>query len=687
VSQEILTQALKFATAGISVVPVANDGSKRPGIDSWKKYQERQPEANDLMRWFSKPQDGLGLICGKVSGNLEMLELEGRAVAEGIHEQAADIAAASGLADIWKTINDGYIEVTPSGGLHWLYRISDGEVPGNTKIARRPGENGGVEVLVETRGEGGFVIVAPSAGAIHPSGGAWKILHGSPESIPTLTMAEREALHAIFHAFDSMPQVEAIKHEIAPSNDGTLSPGDDYNQRVQWEQILEPLGWKKVFTAKGTTYWRRPGKETGISATTGRNGGDNLFVFTTSTTFEAEKPYSKFAAFAHLEHQGDFRAAARELRKMGFGGIAMATPVLSSPALITPLDEEGNPKPESSWIPHEMDWEDDGQDIQPTIFRREDGNAVFYPGKINALFGESESGKTWVALAAVVEQLMEGNPVFYLDFEDSRHGIRSRLKALGIEQSHLRTFRYSNPDDAFDVAVRDFLQVALEESKPTLVVVDGVNAAMNLMGLDLEKNKDATYFSQMVLRPLRNFGAAVVTIDHVTKSKDSRGNYAIGAQAKRADIDGCAIAVEMVMPFGRGGSGELRLKVTKDRPGFVRAICLEATQLGTVHLASNGDGVGIHFAGATPEAMPDKREIVRSAVLKYMKSHRTEMTQNQILMSEEIPHRTDAVKAALMSLAHDGLLGYREKGRAKLFTWLRDNEGDEPWQPLNSVSI
>ncbi len=214
-SQEILTQALKFATAGISVVPVATDGSKRPGIDSWKKYQERQPEASELMRWFAKPQDGLGLICGKVSGNLEMLELEGRAVAEGIHEQAADIAAASGLGDIWKTINAGYIEVTPSGGLHWLYRISDGEVPGNTKIARRPGENGGVEVLVETRGEGGFVIVAPSAGTVHPSGGAWKILHGSPETIPTLTMAERDTAGAVNHALGGGPANDiAMTHRL-----------------------------------------------------------------------------------------------------------------------------------------------------------------------------------------------------------------------------------------------------------------------------------------------------------------------------------------------------------------------------------------------------------------------------------------------------------------------------------------
>jgi hypothetical protein len=40
-----------------------------------------------------------------------------------------------------------------------------------------------------------------------------------------------------------------------------------------------------------------------------------------------------------------------------------------------------------------------------------------------------------------------------------------------------------------------------------------------------------------------------------------------------------------------------------------------------------------------------------------------------------------------MSLAHDGCLSFREKGRAKMFTWVRDEEGDQPWENLNSVSI
>jgi len=85
-------------------------------------------------------------------------------------------------------------------------------------------------------------------------------------------------------------------------------------------------------------------------------------------------------------------------------------------------------------------------------------------------------------------------------------------------------------------------------------------------------------------------GAAVVTIDHVTKSKDTRGNYAIGAQAKRADINGAAILVEVEMPFGRGMRGELTLKVTKDRPGHVRAHSKEAKFAGTVFIDSTVEG-------------------------------------------------------------------------------------------------
>jgi putative DNA primase/helicase len=183
-SNEILTTALRFAAAGICAVPVATDGSKRPGLPAWTTYQKRLPTPDELMGWFGKKQDGVGIICGSVSGNLEMLELEGRAVAKKLHVELRQIFESSEHGHLWTKLVNGYMETTPSGGIHWLYKISDAKVPGNQKIAQAAGEDGGC--LAETRGEGGFVITAPSGGKCHPSGKAWQISAGSIENIPSI---------------------------------------------------------------------------------------------------------------------------------------------------------------------------------------------------------------------------------------------------------------------------------------------------------------------------------------------------------------------------------------------------------------------------------------------------------------------------------------------------------------------
>ena len=330
-SNPVLEAALEFNKWGCSVVPASMDGSKRPAVD-WKEFQSSRAGEVQIRAWFQPHTGatGVGVITGKVSGNLEMLEMEGRAVVDGLLDEAKELAINSGLGDIWNVMINGYSEMTPSGGIHWLYRIVDEDVPPNTKIAKRPSDSGGIEVLVETRGEGGFVITAPSHGTVHPSGGAWKMLRGSPETIPSISWEERESLHLIFGLLDKMPTADSLIESSTPkvADDGRVKAGDDYNAKTDWNEILIPLGWKRLFTSKGVTYWRRPEKDIGISATTGRNEADNLYVFTTSSVFEAEKPYSKFSAFTLLKYgslsQENFRSAASHLRQLGFGSIAVA---------------------------------------------------------------------------------------------------------------------------------------------------------------------------------------------------------------------------------------------------------------------------------------------------------------------------------------------------------------------------
>jgi hypothetical protein len=681
---DILLTALEFANQGISVVPVATDGTKRPGIASWKQYQETRPTTAELMTWFADAQ-GVGVICGKVSGNLEMLELEGRAVADKMHLDLKEMAGNAGLGEVWDRINNGYVEMTPSGGIHWLYRI-DGEVPGNTKLARKPGDEDKVEVLAETRGEGGFVIVAPTNGTCHPSGGAWTMLVGSAKSIPTLTVAERQGLHQLFATFDCVPKVEFVTEELAPKG-VNLTPGDDYNAKVTWEQVLEPLGWKKVYTNKaGVTSWRRPGKSEGISATTNHAGNDKFFCFSSSTQFEPERSYSKFAIFTLVEHQADFTASARALRSQGYGEARKELTSLEvhSPSLVQLHDEEGNIK-ESSWIPKEIGESELEEEEPPSMLRREDGNCLLYAGKINAIFGESESGKTWIALEAIRQELEKNNIVFYLDFEDSARSILNRLKTLRVKQDKFKMFRYANPDEPLGEGIGEIMRTQIMAYLPTLIVVDGVNAAMNLLGLDLEKNKDATHFSQKVLKPLRIGGAGILTIDHVTKSKDNRGNYAIGAQAKRADIDGAAFAVSVALPFGRGIDGALDITCTKDRPGFVRAICPDAKTVGVANLKSLPDGgIAVSISGGTVKL--STRESKMEAVSDLLAKVGYEMGRNQIaehLRTEGIPISNDELKFVLETLVSTGFVTYRKDGQKFLFGHQEQYFANDvkPWTP------
>jgi hypothetical protein len=96
------------------------------------------------------------------------------------------------------------------------------------------------------------------------------------------------------------------------------SIADDYCSSVSWADILQPHGWRFLDAdpdADGSR-WLHPAATSSCSATV-RNGC--LFVYSPNTPFEVTessqpKGYTKFRAYAVLEHGGDMKAAARALK-------------------------------------------------------------------------------------------------------------------------------------------------------------------------------------------------------------------------------------------------------------------------------------------------------------------------------------------------------------------------------------
>src|SRR4051794_16183295 len=115
----MLTAALAAYDAGLCVVPTLVDGTKAPA-GKWKQWQTERPPRGQVERWYANGHPGLGVLCGKVSGGLEMLELEGRAVDDGMWDTFLARCDQAGLSELIDRIIDGYGEKTPSSGVHLL---------------------------------------------------------------------------------------------------------------------------------------------------------------------------------------------------------------------------------------------------------------------------------------------------------------------------------------------------------------------------------------------------------------------------------------------------------------------------------------------------------------------------------------------------------------------------------------
>lgn len=283
---------------------------------------------------------------------------------------------------------------------------------------------------------------------------------------------------------------------------------------------------------------------------------------------------------------------------------ALAPSLSGNPAAAPPGDTAEATRPErTTWWPALLAERAAAaaEQVEPTTLCRDDGRSLFYSGKVNGLIGESESGKSWVLFWALAQAVQAGRRCLLLDFEDSAGGIHQRMKALGCTDDELGRLWYANPDEALGIAQAADLGEALAEGFD-VIGFDGVNAAMTLLGYDINSNTDATKFNRRVLKPLAATGAAVVTVDHLPKNAEQRGKGGIGAQAKRAMMDGCCLSVEVVEPFGKGQDGILKLKVDKDRPGAVRGVSAGSVLAGKVYVFSQGEAITIQVAA--PDLRP-----------------------------------------------------------------------------------
>lgn len=225
--------------------------------------------------------------------------------------------------------------------------------------------------------------------------------------------------------------------------------------------------------------------------------------------------------------------------------------------------------------------------VQPSVFRRTDDQALMYPGRVNMLFGSSESAKSWIMLEVCRQEIASNGRALYVDFEDEPVETLARLFALGSSPDDLRgnSFSYIRPeapmadmqrnrwgkDESTDEGMANYaaFQQALEETEPTLIVLDGMTVLYGLHGLDTNDSTSTDVITSWLKSLTANGRRTVVVIDHTGKAPE-RGSLPIGSQHKQAMVQGSMIQAWMVDQPMPGAKGQVELIVVKDRPGHVR---------------------------------------------------------------------------------------------------------------------
>lgn len=300
-SKEIKDKAQEYLKAQLSVIPTKED--KRPALPTWTPYQSQRIKEDEVDALFNTAK-GIGIICGAISGGLEVIDVDTKHDTTGSLWEELRALIEDNLPELYSRL---VIAQTKSGGYHIYYRCSS--IAGNLKLSTKKNR----EVLVETRGEGGYVIAPPTP--------KYTYIQGDPGNIPTITPEDRDILFSISKSFN---ELEEIKPKVNTTTSTTynstgLSPFEDYNQRGDIVGLLKSKGWRVVNQKGERINLLRPGSTDSKTSGNYHTGLRVLRVFSSSTEFNPNKGYSPSQVFSLLECNGDNKLTYRRLLDLGYG--------------------------------------------------------------------------------------------------------------------------------------------------------------------------------------------------------------------------------------------------------------------------------------------------------------------------------------------------------------------------------
>jgi hypothetical protein len=479
----------QYKASGLHVLPI----SMPPKIPAIPEGTSWKPDAKNYHpeRWRF---NGSGAIaCGTYSGNIEVIDFDTKHTTRDLMTEYFDEGGEE-LNDIF--CKKLVAQTTISGGYHFIYRCE--KIEGNQKLAISAD---GKKALIETRGKGGYFVVAPTDG--------YNIFQGDITNIQTITPEERDFLITTARKLtEYFP--EAKKTEQKNKNDFSgLTPWDDFDKRGDVPALLQKHGWQYLRTVGDNDRYCRPEK-TGTTSATWNEKLRVFFMFTSSTIFELGKGYSASAVFAHLECNKDFSEAGKKLYALGFGDRQQTK-------------KEAEPEKKKELTPDEIQtlWKDRLITTEPPddipILNIEK-IPVLIQGNHTVIVGKKKSRKT-LFLVWLLSQF-KGNVLFFDTEQGRKHVwlIRQKIKQLNGTDLPVFFLRGMSPKDR-----RDFIYqtVKLWEARPQVVVIDGIRDLMSNINDPDESTELIVWLETLI----KEFNCGVLNVLHLNKTdNNARGH-------------------------------------------------------------------------------------------------------------------------------------------------------------------
>ncbi|HEY2222826.1 bifunctional DNA primase/polymerase, partial [Actinomycetospora sp.] len=594
---------------------------------------------------------------------------------------------------------------TPSGGQHWYFAAPEEPIHNSTgKVA--PG--------VDVRGEGGTVFIAGSHVHGHPNGA--EAFYSTDRVVPA---SELSALPPAWERRLREASRGSGRSSGPAAASSSFATPDQFHDRA-WivEQVVAACAAADALTA--TTEFRWDFYSVAVTLYTAADAGvishdeaGEVLLDAVRRVWGAE-PDSR-----DRRHVADAKAKAKanpwRVRPDGLpdlvptssgvvdevtgaaaaeGGTTSTNTAATAAERLrdevgTRWDEVGDDDHRRAWEPIDLGPYIDGTFTPPAsgLLYRTDGVGLFYPGLMHWLYGEPESGKSWVAQIAAAAVLTAGGTVLYIDHESDAAAVVERAMALGVPGEVLAArLHYVNPDVSSTDEPNAFAE--LLATAYDLAVVDGVTMGVSLDSLSSMDNDEITDWVRRVPRRIaRDTGAAVVCVDHVVKDKDGRGRFPIGAQAKVMAIDGAGYLVEPETAIRKGDRGEVVLRVAKDRPSGIRSASGEWRQgdrtqeaARIILDATDPQKLGIEVkppagvtVSSTGEVVKTKAEFKPTIYMERVSEflQHTDGPVSKNVIETNVKGKADMIRKALDQLVTLDYVTRRQEGQALRFVFVK----------------